>query len=69
MLRLWKCFIIGHEVPEDHPDSGTFSTGPNLWPKSLPENQFRIPIMQYQARMVQLVKVLLKILARGLPSE
>ncbi|KAL3433427.1 hypothetical protein BDV09DRAFT_171947 [Aspergillus tetrazonus] len=64
-----ECFIIGHEVPEDHPDSGTFSTGPNLWPKSLPEDQFRIPIMKYQARMVQLVKVLLKILARGLPSE
>ncbi|KAJ5909829.1 leucoanthocyanidin dioxygenase [Penicillium tannophilum] len=64
-----ECFIIGHEVPEDDPDCGTFSTGPNLWPKSLPEADFRIPIMDYQARMVELVKVLLKILARGLPQE
>ncbi|KAJ5872920.1 leucoanthocyanidin dioxygenase [Penicillium soppii] len=64
-----ECFIIGHEVPEDDPDCGTFSTGPNLWPKSLPEGKFRIPIMEYQARMVELVKVLLKIIARGLPQE
>ncbi|THC89927.1 hypothetical protein EYZ11_010609 [Aspergillus tanneri] len=64
-----ECFIIGHEVPEDHPDCGTFSTGPNLWPKSLPDEEFRTPIMQYQARMVELVKVLLKILAQGLPKE
>lgn len=69
MLRFAKCFIIGHEVPEDDPDCGTFSTGPNLWPKSLPEADFRIPIMDYQARMVELVKVLLRILARGLPQE
>ncbi|RAK70798.1 Clavaminate synthase-like protein [Aspergillus fijiensis CBS 313.89] len=27
-----ECFIVGHEVPATDPESGTFSTGPNLWP-------------------------------------
>ncbi|OTB20773.1 hypothetical protein K445DRAFT_51093 [Daldinia sp. EC12] len=61
-------FSIGHEVPADHPDAGTFSTGPNLWPKGLKDQDFRTPIMEYQATMLALSKVLLKILARGLPK-
>ena len=64
-----KAYIIGAEVPASHPDAGTFSTGPNLWPKSLPDEDFRIPMMDYQNKMVNLVKVLLQILALGLPSE
>ncbi|RAL07193.1 uncharacterized protein BO97DRAFT_418812 [Aspergillus homomorphus CBS 101889] len=64
-----ECFIIGHEVSLSDPESGTFSTGPNLWPAALPDEHFRTPIMQYQATMVVLVQTLLKILARGLPRE
>ncbi|KAJ6443310.1 isopenicillin N synthetase [Purpureocillium lavendulum] len=64
-----EAFIIGAEVPADHPDAGTFSTGPNLWPKSLPRDKFRDPIMEYQGKMLALVKTLLKILALGLPEE
>ncbi|KAI8961038.1 putative leucoanthocyanidin dioxygenase [Daldinia sp. FL1419] len=63
-----ECFSIGHEVPADHPDAGTFSTGPNLWPRNLEDEEFRIPAMEYQASMLGLSKVLLKILSRGLPK-
>ncbi|KAL3953112.1 hypothetical protein ACCO45_013055 [Purpureocillium lilacinum] len=63
-----EAFIIGAEVPADHPDAGTFSTGPNLWPQSLPKEAFQDPIMEYQGRMLDVVKILLKILARGLPK-
>lgn len=63
-----QCFIIGHEVPADHPDAGTFSTGPNLWPKALKDEEFRTPIMEYQATMLDISKTLLKILSRGLPK-
>ncbi|XDG01031.1 hypothetical protein ABKA04_000646 [Annulohypoxylon sp. FPYF3050] len=63
-----ECFIIGHEVPADDPEAGTFSTGPNLWPKNLKDEEFRTPIMDYQATMLALSKVLLKLLARGLPK-
>ncbi|EER28088.1 2-oxoglutarate-dependent dioxygenase asL3 [Coccidioides posadasii str. Silveira] len=63
-----EAFIIGAEIPEDDPDCGSFSTGPNLWPDAIPESEFRTPIMEYQSTMVNLVKVLLKILARGLPA-
>ncbi|KAI0382679.1 Clavaminate synthase-like protein [Hypomontagnella monticulosa] len=63
-----ECFIIGHEVPADDPEAGTFSTGPNLWPKSLKDEEFRTPIMEYQATMLELSKVLLKLLAHGLPK-
>ncbi|ODA78214.1 hypothetical protein RJ55_05595 [Drechmeria coniospora] len=64
-----EAFIIGAEVAADDPEAGTFSTGPNLWPKSLPKEDFQMPIMEYQSKMVELVKVLLKILALGLPEE
>lgn len=64
-----QAFIVGAEIPKDDPEAGTFSTGPNLWPKSLPGEIFRTPIMNYQATMLALVKTLLKILARGLPSD
>ncbi|KAF3065870.1 hypothetical protein GL218_09347 [Daldinia childiae] len=63
-----ECFAIGHEVPADHPDAGTFSTGPNLWPKNLKDEEFRTPVMEYQATMLALSKVLLKLLSRGLPK-
>ncbi|KAI0010263.1 Clavaminate synthase-like protein [Xylariaceae sp. FL0662B] len=63
-----EAFIIGAEVPADDPDAGTFSTGPNLWPKQIPDEEFRIPIMEYQATMLELTKTLLKILALGLPK-
>ncbi|KAI0845068.1 putative leucoanthocyanidin dioxygenase [Daldinia vernicosa] len=63
-----ESFMIGHEVPADHPDAGTFSTGPNLWPKNLKDEEFRTPAMEYQATMLALSKVLLKLLSRGLPK-
>lgn len=69
LLITTKAFIIGAEVPADDPEAGTFSTGPNLWPKALPREDFQIPSMEYQSKMVELVKVLLKILALGLPKE
>lgn len=64
-----EAFVIGAEVPANDPDAGSFSTGPNLWPKSLRDDEFRQPIMEYRERMVQLVKVILRILGRGLPKE
>ncbi|CEJ81466.1 hypothetical protein VHEMI01588 [[Torrubiella] hemipterigena] len=64
-----ETFMVGAEIPPDHPDAGTFSTGPNLWPAGLDENDFRKPVMEYQAKMVNLAKVFLKILGRGLPKE
>ncbi|KAK1585902.1 citrinin biosynthesis oxygenase CtnA [Colletotrichum navitas] len=64
-----ETFMVGREVALDDPDCGTFSTGPNLWPTSLPDDQFRIPILEYQAKMLDLVGILLKILAQGLPKE
>ena len=67
--KVCKAFIIGHEVSKDHPDAGTFSTGPNQWPRNLPDEVFRAPVMKYQAQMLALSKVILKLLARGLPKE
>ncbi|RYO87191.1 hypothetical protein DL766_005458 [Monosporascus sp. MC13-8B] len=64
-----EAFVIGAEIPADDPDAGSFSMGPNLWPKSLPDEQFRLPIMEYREKMVELVKVILRILARGLPAS
>ncbi|KAK7716321.1 hypothetical protein SLS64_003473 [Diaporthe eres] len=64
-----EAFVIGAEVPADDPDAGKFSTGPNLWPKSLRDDEFRLPIMEYRHKMVELVKVILRILGRGLPKE
>ncbi|OAA36865.1 hypothetical protein NOR_07385 [Metarhizium rileyi] len=64
-----ETFMVGREVPLDDPDCGSFSTGPNLWPSSLPREKFRDPIMAYQGEMLRLVKLLLQILALGLPAE
>ncbi|KAH6984469.1 hypothetical protein BKA56DRAFT_630887 [Ilyonectria sp. MPI-CAGE-AT-0026] len=51
-----ETFMVGREVPEDDVDCGTFSTGPNLWPSSLPKARFRDRIMEYQDRMLELYK-------------
>lgn len=64
-----KGFIIGRETPADAPEAGTFHTGPNQWPKALRDEEFRIPLMDYHSKMIEMVKVVLKILARGLPAE
>ncbi|KAK2601897.1 hypothetical protein QQS21_004584 [Conoideocrella luteorostrata] len=64
-----EAFVIGAEIPADDPDAGKFSMGPNLWPKSLPDEQFRLPIMDYREKMVELVSVILRILAQGLPAS
>lgn len=64
-----EAFVIGAEIPADDPDAGKFSMGPNLWPKSLPDDQFRLPIMDYREKMVELVKVILRILGCGLPAS
>ncbi|KAF7592431.1 hypothetical protein BBP40_000279 [Aspergillus hancockii] len=64
-----KGFIIGRETPADAPEAGTFHTGPNQWPKSLRDEDFRIPLMDYHAKMIGMVKIILKILARGLPEQ
>ncbi|KOC16917.1 2OG-Fe(II) oxygenase family oxidoreductase [Aspergillus flavus AF70] len=62
-------FIIGRETHADAPEAGTFHTGPNQWPKALADEDFRIPVMKYHAKMLEMVKVILKVLARGLPEH
>ncbi|KAI1074639.1 Clavaminate synthase-like protein [Whalleya microplaca] len=64
-----ETFMIGREVPEDDPDCGSFSTGPNLWPSSLPKDKFQDRIMAYHSNILGLVKHILDILALGLPGE
>ncbi|KAJ5788387.1 hypothetical protein N7457_003377 [Penicillium paradoxum] len=64
-----KGFIIGRETPADAPEAGTFHTGPNQWPRTLREEDFRIPLMEYHGKMIEMVKVILKVLARGLPAQ
>ncbi|KAH9885142.1 Clavaminate synthase-like protein [Xylariomycetidae sp. FL2044] len=64
-----ETFMVGREVPLNDPDCGTFSTGPNLWPSSLPKEKFQDRIMAYQGRMLKLVENILAILAQGLPKE
>lgn len=56
-------------MPLDDPDCGSFSTGPNLWPSSLPKEKFQDRIMAYQKRMLKLVETILGILAQGLPKD
>ena len=56
-------------MPKSHPDAGSFSTGPNLWPRSLDKEEFEAPVMAYRSKMVELAEVLVKILALGLPKE
>lgn len=60
--------LLGRETPADDPKAGTFHTGPNQWPKSLSAEEFRNPLMEYQCKIIEVVKVILKILARGLPK-
>ncbi|KAJ6442766.1 putative 2-oxoglutarate-dependent dioxygenase [Purpureocillium lavendulum] len=64
-----ETFMVGREVPESDPDCGTFSTGPNQWPSSLAKESFEDVIMDYQKTMLSLVKVILDILALGLPKQ
>ncbi|KAF5585630.1 isopenicillin N synthetase [Fusarium pseudocircinatum] len=64
-----ETFMVGREVGLEDPDCGSFSTGPNLWPSSLPKEEFQDKVMGYQARMIQLVGKILQILAQGLPKE
>ncbi|KAI0405423.1 citrinin biosynthesis oxygenase CtnA [Xylaria palmicola] len=63
-----ETFIVGREVPADDPKAGTFLTGPNLWP-SLPKEDFQDIILAYQARMLELAQVIIRILVQGLPKE
>ena len=60
---------MGLETPADAPGAGTFHTGPNQWPKSLADEEFRTPLMDYHGKMIEMVEVILKILARGLPES
>lgn len=62
-------FVIGAEIPKDHPEAGTFLTGPNQWPKSLKLDQFERPVMYYRDNMVKLAEKVTKILALGLPKK
>lgn len=64
-----QAYSVNAGVPEDDPEAGTFFTGPNLWPKSLPDDVFRTPVLHYQTVLTTLGKTLLEILARGLPRE
>lgn len=63
-----QTFIVGREVPADDPEAGSFLTGPNLWPE-LPREEFQDVVLAYQARMVALAKVIIRILVQGLPEE
>lgn len=63
-----KTFIVGREVPADDPEAGSFLTGPNLWP-DIPREEFQDVVLAYQARMVALAKVIVRILVQGLPEE
>ncbi|EED18007.1 1-aminocyclopropane-1-carboxylate oxidase, putative [Talaromyces stipitatus ATCC 10500] len=61
-----ECFITGAEIPADHPDAGKFSTGPNLWPEGLSDKEFRQPVMEYRALMLDLVSTIVRILGQGI---
>lgn len=61
--RLTLPFSVLHcwsRVEPSDPTAGSFSTGPNLRPKSLPDETFKIPILQFQSKMLQLAKQILK---------
>lgn len=64
-----QALLLGPEVSEKDPKCGTLFMGPNQWPESIPDEQFRIPVMEYHTKMMQLVKILLRIFAAGLPRE
>lgn len=61
--------MVGREVPEDDPDCCSLSTGPNLWPSSLPKDKFQDRAMAYQSWMLELVEKILDIFGLGLPKE
>ncbi|KAJ5726252.1 uncharacterized protein N7483_007609 [Penicillium malachiteum] len=58
---------FGAEIDNDDPRAGTFLQGPNLWPEELPEKEFRMPIMEYHEKLLDLSQAILQILALGLP--
>jgi isopenicillin N synthase-like dioxygenase len=62
-------FYIGFEIPPEDPRAGTFLKGPNFWPASLSDEECRIPVMEYHARVLGLHELLLGILADGLEYE
>jgi isopenicillin N synthase-like dioxygenase len=68
----WPCplktFIVGREVPADDPEAGSFMTGPNLWP-DIPREDFQDVVLAYQACMVELSRVIIRMLVQGLPKE
>ncbi|KAF2134741.1 Clavaminate synthase-like protein [Dothidotthia symphoricarpi CBS 119687] len=64
-----ETFMVGREVSENDPDYGSFSTGPNQWPSNMHEEKFQGRVMDYQKRMLGLVKEILDILALGLPKD
>jgi isopenicillin N synthase-like dioxygenase len=61
--------MVGREVKEGEEGYGSFSTGPNLWPSNMEQNQFQERVMDYQKKMLGLVATILDILARGLPKD
>jgi isopenicillin N synthase-like dioxygenase len=62
-------FYLGFDIDENDPRAGTFLKGPNFWPAALTEEEFKIPVMEYHTKVLQLHETLLKILAIGLPYE
>ncbi|KAJ4415489.1 hypothetical protein N0V82_007291 [Gnomoniopsis sp. IMI 355080] len=63
-----ETFIVGREVPADDSEAGSFMTGPNLWP-DLPKDEFQNVVLDYQARMIEVAGLLIRILVQGLPKE
>lgn len=63
-----ETFIVGREVPADDPEAGSFMTGPNLWP-DIPREDFQDVVLAYQACMVELSRVIIRMLVQGLPKE
>lgn len=62
-------FYVGVEVPQGDPASGTFLKGPNLWPLSLRDCDFRDTVMEYHSRVLKLHETLLGLLIEGLEYE
>jgi isopenicillin N synthase-like dioxygenase len=62
-------FYIGFEMDDADPQAGTFLKGPNFWPAGLSDEVFRTPVMEYHAKVLEVHKTPLKILALGLPYE
>lgn len=62
-------FYLGVEIPADDPRAGSFLKGPNFWPPSLSDEEFRTPLMNYHARVLELHEILINILAEGLEYD